>query len=118
MLQHDNTALTPNEIDRIFGEGFGEAMADLEVGIWQGPLESGYGFHLLRIDEHLESALPAFEDVRELVRRDFDGDRRLQMNERFYQALRDRYDIEIESPGGVVTRLVEGAANVAPNVTR
>lgn len=96
MLQYAYDRLIPDDIWRLFGRGFSEALASLEAGVWHGPLESGYGLHLVRIDDRVEDVLPPFEEVRELVQRDFDSDRRLQMNADFYAALRVRYEIEIE----------------------
>ena len=108
LLEYDYSSLTPREIGRLFGDSFGEALTAQRTGTWEGPLESGYGTHLVRIHERIEGALPSLDDVRDQVLRDFDNDRRLQMNASFFAALRDRYTIEIESE---TVRSAEGGSD-------
>ncbi len=95
MLPYDYVAQTPRDIAQQFGQDFAQAVVDLEPGAWRGPIASGYGLHLVRIEDRTEPRLPDFDQVREPVRRDFDNARREQMNEAFYATLRGRYDIEI-----------------------
>ena len=95
ILEHDYESVTPEEIGRLFGPDFGERLSNLGVGTWSGPIASGYGLHLVRIDVREEGYLPPFEEVGERVRLDFDNDRRLAMNEDFYDTLRERYTVEI-----------------------
>ena len=95
ILEHDYTSVTPEEIGRLFGPDFGERLSNLGVGTWSGPIASGYGLHLVRIDVREEGYLPPFEEVGERVRLDFVNDRRLAMNEDFYDTLRERYTVEI-----------------------
>lgn len=75
----------------MFGRDFGEQLAGLVVGTWCGPIESGYGLHLVRIDAREEGYLPPFEDVRERVLRDFDNHRRATMNRDCLQTLRNYF---------------------------
>ena len=95
ILELDYESVTPVEIGRLFGPDFGEQLFDLGVGTWSGPITSGFGLHLVRIDVREEGYLPPFEEVGERVRLDFVNDRRLAMNEDFYDTLRERYTVEI-----------------------
>lgn len=95
ILEHDYESVTPAEIGRLFGPDFGERLSSLGVGTWSGPITSGFGLHLVRIDVREEGYLPPFEEVGERVRLDFVNDRRLAMNEDFYDTLRERYTVEI-----------------------
>ncbi len=95
ILEHDYESVTPEEIGRLFGPDFGERLSSLGVGTWSGPITSGYGLHLVRIDVREEGYLPPFEEVGERVHLDFVNDRRLAMNEDFYDALRERYTVKI-----------------------
>ena len=65
---------------------------------WLGPVESGYGFHLVRIDRRTPSRLPTFGEVRARVATDYDAQRRSDANERYYETLAAQYRIEIEIP--------------------
>jgi len=40
-----------NEVARTFGADFADALADLPVGEWQGPIASTYGLHLVQLQE-------------------------------------------------------------------
>lgn len=98
LLEHDFTAVPAGEITKQFGEEFAVKLSALPTGQWQGPVESGYGVHLVRISERSEGRLPALSDVRDAVRREWDNTRRLEANEKFYQELLKRYNVTIQLP--------------------
>ena len=98
LLEHDFTAVPAGEIKKQFGEEFAVKLSAVPTGRWQGPVESGYGVHLVMISERSEGRLPALSDVRDAVRREWDNTRRLQANEKFYQELLKRYNVTIQLP--------------------
>jgi hypothetical protein len=85
------------QIERSFGPDFVEAFDSLEPGRWGGPVRSSYGLHLVRIEQAEPGYLPALDDVRAAVERDLLQVRSEQAKAEFYQALRNRYDVRIES---------------------
>ena len=85
-----------SEIAKQFGAGFVAKLSELSPGQWQGPIQSGYGMHLVLISKRTDAHLPALADVREVVRREWDNARRLQANEKFYQRLLQHYTVIIE----------------------
>jgi parvulin-like peptidyl-prolyl isomerase len=96
MLQYDFVQETPSEVARLFGKSFAEQLFKSDINVWQGPIESGYGLHLVRINEKTDSRMPEFSLVRDQVRNDFMYKRRRNINEKVYKGLKDRYDIVIE----------------------
>jgi hypothetical protein len=96
MLQYEYVRKSEVEIGRLFGSGFGERLAVLEIGDWQGPIESGYGLHLVRVEERLDSRFPALAEIRGKVEGDYLTERRREANSAFYRGLRARYEIEVE----------------------
>ena len=84
------------DVRSAFGERFAETLTDLALHDWQGPVVSGYGLHLVRVDEKIEARLPAFEEVRAAVERDFRSDRSRELRDRFYGTLRQRYTVTYE----------------------
>jgi hypothetical protein len=95
-------------IDKVgtrFGAGFAEALTDLPVGEWAGPIESGYGLHLVLVSERQPGNVPAFEEVREVVEREWRAERREEAKETFFQGLRERYEVIVEEPAGASTAL-------------
>jgi PPIC-type PPIASE domain len=98
LLEQDYRLQTPHDIERLFGERFAAGIAELPVGHWAGPLESGYGLHVVLVRERTQSQLPALDEVREPVLRDWRAARRDEANQAFYDALRARYDVTVERP--------------------
>lgn len=50
---------TQNEVRRVFGSEFATALFDAAVDEWSGPIESGLGFHVVRVTRMTQSeALP------------------------------------------------------------
>jgi hypothetical protein len=98
MLESDFAAVKESDVTRIFGDGFAEKLSELKPGQWQGPIESGYGMHLVLVTKRIEGDLPPLEEVREAVRREWVNTKRIEANDKFYQALLQRYTITIEQP--------------------
>ncbi len=98
LLEHQFAAVPASEVAKQFGEDFAAKLAGIAPGQWQGPVESGYGVHLVFVSERTEGQLPALADVRDAVRREWDNARRLEANEKFYQELLKRYTVTIENP--------------------
>jgi hypothetical protein len=98
LLEHTFASAPGNEVAKQFGEKFAATLGDLAPGQWQGPVESGYGVHLVFVSERTEGRLPALSDVRDAVRREWANTRRLEANEKFYQELLKRYVVTIERP--------------------
>jgi hypothetical protein len=98
MLENEFKALTASEVVKQFGEKFAAALGEMTTGQWHGPIESGFGMHLVLVSERTGGSLPALEDVRAAVRREWTNARRMEANEKFYQTLLQRYTVTIERP--------------------
>jgi len=95
LLPQSMAAASTGEISRTFGEQFTAALADAPLGIWTGPVQSGYGWHLLRITEKEPARQPALEDVRAAVERDLLAERTRRAGQAYYEALRGRYTVRV-----------------------
>ena len=96
LLEHKFQSLPASEVVKQFGEKFATKLSEVLSGQWQGPLESGYGLHLVWISERTEERLPELAEVRDAVRREWANTRRLEANEKFYQELLKRYAVTIQ----------------------
>lgn len=85
------------ELARAFGTEFVNALAEVTVGDWQGPIRSGYGLHFVKIDEYTAPRTPGLAEVRAAVERDLLSDTSKQIGEAFYAALRERYTVRVEA---------------------
>jgi peptidyl-prolyl cis-trans isomerase C len=96
MMQYDFVQETPFEVERLFGKGFAEQLFKSEINTWQGPIESGYGLHLVRISEKVDSRMPELAFVIDKVRTDLMFERRKKMNKEIYEKFKERYEIVVE----------------------
>jgi hypothetical protein len=79
-----------------FGESFKDAVFALESGQWTGPVQSPFGTHLIKVDEIVVERIPALDEIRDEVQREWLVDRREAAQQAFFDSLRDRYTITIE----------------------
>src|SRR4029079_17888413 len=98
LLEHKFQSLPAGEIVKQFGAKFAAKLNERPLGQWQGPVESGYGAHLVFVSERTEGRVPPLAEVRDVVRREWANAQRLELNEKFYQELFKRYSVTIESP--------------------
>lgn len=100
---------TPAQVADRFGPEFAEALGRAPEGEWTGPLASGFGAHLVRVDARRPGRIPGLEEVREAVEREWLAEQRAQARERFHRTLRSRYEVEVHMPR-------PGAASAAPEL--
>jgi parvulin-like peptidyl-prolyl isomerase len=86
------------EVARLFGADFAEALVRQPVGQWTGPIASGYGAHLVRVDALVPGGTPKLDEVRPLVEREWANARRQQLSKAFYDKLRAKYTIKMPMP--------------------
>lgn len=95
LLEREFTAVTAREVAGLFGKAFAEGLSKLQPGKWHGPVNSGYGVHIVLVLERTEGGLPPFEEVRDAVHREWTAEHVRAAKERFYQALRSRYAVSL-----------------------
>lgn len=93
MLPPRLTLSTPAEVDGVFGSGFFDAIAQLPAETWAGPVESGYGLHLVRVDAKLAARLPPLDEVRDAVLQEWKGEKAKELREQVYARLLARYNV-------------------------
>jgi hypothetical protein len=92
------TDASDSDIASTFGRALVEPVTSLPLNRWSGPYESTYGLHLLRVRGQIPASLPALSEIRAAVEREWMNEHRQRANEHFYQALRERYSVEIRLP--------------------
>lgn len=98
MLENYYPEKDPTEIQKLFGSGFAESLVKLSSGQWHGPVLSGYGVHLVNIQQIIQPPPPVFAEKREHVIQDWKTDKGNELNKKFYDNLRKSYNIVIEEP--------------------
>ncbi len=88
--------VSETDVSRQFGGDFAEPLFDIQPGDWGGPIESGYGLHLVLVERKTPGRRAELGEVRDQVVREWQVEQRRLTNEAFYQALLDRYEVVIE----------------------
>ena len=87
------------DMAKLFGSNFAREVVDLKPGSWQGPVESGYGWHLVFVDSSSPSRIPAYEEIEPEIRSEWIDDQRAQSKRTTYETMRSRYQIVLpEAP--------------------
>jgi hypothetical protein len=82
-----------DEIARQFGPRFARALVELAPGAWAGPIESGYGWHVVFAESLTPERIPDFEEIEADVKTAWVEDRRNEVRARMYEAMRARYEV-------------------------
>jgi len=110
LLDNNFVAVPASEVAKQFGEKFAAKLGEISPGPWHGPVESGYGVHLVFVKERKEGRMPELAEVREQVVREWADARRREDNEQFFQNLLKHYTVTIEQPAAVEAKKI-GAIN-------
>ena len=97
LLGSSFAALPDSEVAKLFGSAFAAKLSGLPIGSWQGPIESGYGAHLVFVSERADERLPELAEIRDVVRREWESARRRETNEKLFQKLLEHYTVTIEA---------------------
>ena len=88
---------TEQEIRQDFGSNFSEALPRLRPGVWDGPVGSGFGFHLVKITARRALAPPDFAAVRGQVLADWMVDAAQAAAVRASADLEKRYHVSLDA---------------------
>jgi parvulin-like peptidyl-prolyl isomerase len=88
----------PDYIAKEFGPPFALAVAKLAPNSWQGPIESGFGWHLVFVDTVIPGRVPAFEEIEADVRTAWLGEQKALAWEKSYKEMRANYTVLLPAP--------------------
>jgi len=81
-----------------FGPQFAVAVAELTPGSWQGPIESGFGWHLVYVDSLVPGRVPAFEEIERDVKTAWLGVQKEIAWRKAYKEMRAKYAVLLPAP--------------------
>lgn len=114
VFQTSFTSRTPEQVAKDFGPDFAKALFTLSPGSWQGPIQSGYGWHVVFVTDSIPGRIPAFEEVEPKVVDAWKDERRSVALRKEYADLRAQYEVVLEVPDGAATQTAEAAQAIAP----
>jgi peptidyl-prolyl cis-trans isomerase C len=83
----------PEALAKEFGPQFTVALEKLKPGSWLGPVESGYGWHLIYIDTVIPGRIAAFEEIEPDVKTAWLGEQKQQAWQKAYHEMRAKYAV-------------------------
>jgi peptidyl-prolyl cis-trans isomerase C len=107
-------SMTLSDVALAFGDEFAAGLTPLEPGNWQGPLQSRFGWHPVRVIERSSARQPALAEIRDAVLMAWLNEKRQAENEARYREMRERYNVVVEAAGAAPTEPESGPTDVAP----
>lgn len=98
MFQEYYRDRAPEFLGKEFGPNFALAVAKLSPDSWQGPVESGFGWHLVFVDTLIPGRVPAFEEVEDDVKKAWLAEQKVQAWQKAYQEMRAKYTVLLPAP--------------------
>jgi len=87
---------TEQSLSNAFGPAFARAVFELKMDAWSGPIESGYGLHLVRVSSRQDVNLLPLAEVRARVVEEWKREQEQLEKDRYLAELRRKYDIVID----------------------
>ena len=110
MFQEYYRDRAPDYLGKEFGPVFAVAVAKLPPGSWQGPIESGFGWHLVFVDTLVPGRIPPFEEIEGIVKTAWLSEQKATAWEKAYKDMRAKYTVLIPAPPDAETAMRNAAA--------
>lgn len=98
MFQDHYRDRAPEFLGKEFGPQFARAVATLPPASWQGPVESGFGWHLVYVDTVIPGRVPAFEEIEPDVKTAWLGEQKALAWQKAYRDMRAKYTVLMPAP--------------------
>lgn len=98
LVPNEFSDATTFDVARAFGREFPKKLAQLPVGRWSGPVESGFGLHLVLVQSRSPGKAQPLAHVREAVLNEWRAARRQELAAEFRQQRRAGFAVNVEWP--------------------
>ncbi|MSQ98304.1 MAG: peptidyl-prolyl cis-trans isomerase [Xanthomonadales bacterium] len=98
MFQDYYRERSPEFLGKEFGPTFAMAIEQIKPGSWQGPVESGLGWHLVFVDDLIPGRVAEFEEVITDVKTAWMIEQKARAWEKAYKEMRARYTVLLPAP--------------------
>ncbi|WP_105101792.1 peptidyl-prolyl cis-trans isomerase [Microbulbifer pacificus] len=105
---------TPMQISSVFGPDFSRQLSTLPPREWSGPVESGFGWHLVYIDSIVPSRIPEFEEVSAEIKADWFAHQRESFKRTAYELMRAKYEVVLPVEENITASTQENAPGDKP----
>jgi parvulin-like peptidyl-prolyl isomerase len=98
LLEARYEGVPQGEVARLFGAQFADEIVKQPPGAWAGPLRSGYGAHLVKVEALTPAGMPSLAEVKPLVEREWTNAKRRELAQDWYATLRAKYKVSVQMP--------------------
>jgi peptidyl-prolyl cis-trans isomerase C len=98
MFQEYYRDRAPDFIGKELGPGFAQALAKLVPQTWQGPIESGFGWHLVFVDTVVPGRIPTLDEVEPEVKKAWLEEQKALAWDKTYREMRASYTVLLPAP--------------------
>ena len=95
MLNRQYARQSELDLSRLMGTQFASALFAEKTGAWRGPVQSVFGWHVVKIDTRQAAAKAQFDPMIEQVARDYQKAQRQAALAEAWRDLRARYQVEL-----------------------
>jgi PPIC-type PPIASE domain len=93
-LKQSYAHLTPNQTTAVFGRKFSDELFETDIdNRWQGPLQSGFGYHLVYIEDREAGHIAPFDSVRDEVALAWQYREKQRLNRLARQSIIENYQV-------------------------
>lgn len=100
MLKREFTKLSTIDVSRLFGADFAVGVFNAPTNnleqVWQGPIDSAFGRHLVRINLSVPKSVPELDEVRSAVIRAWQDETQREANGKRLKDLIQKYKVVVE----------------------
>lgn len=96
MMKRQFKDLSLLETTRLFGADFAKDIFLVEGSSWQGPVESAFGVHLIRIDNIAPRSVPTLDEIRPDVETAWRNQAQRRANQDKLKTLIQKYKVDVE----------------------
>ena len=75
---------------------FTRGLETVDIGKWTGPIQSGFGMHLVYLKKRKDPKRPPFESIKRELTRDLEYETQQKMNDLVFEELKKNYRIEFD----------------------
>lgn len=111
MFQDRYAERSPDQIAKEFGPDFARELFNAPAGKWSGPIQSGYGWHVIFVESFTAPEYPPYESVADDVRNQWLAEAAAKAKTDSFASLRARYTVELP-PKLAEAELAAGRATV------
>ena len=96
MLNSDYAYRSALDLSATFGAGFAGRLDGLTEDSWQGPVQSGFGFHVILLSAIYPSQPSPFDAMQQQVVQDYRRSQQVNARDAYIENLIDEYKITVQ----------------------